>query len=784
MTQNLSKKELIEKRRDELREYIQRIGTLRRDILPSDELAQKYNVSKRTILKDISEIEKTLDIEEKVGIITKNQITDGEDVYEKICFGYINKINEEEFHRIGHLLFFPNRQIATIEVTYQDEVTGDLQKSTTSQGMNRKELEHFFPARPVEQKQYGSTYHLRDILRSIIYEAYIKEGLPGTIDGGSLRHFWYTHFKPLLVKTLGLTENNSLNTAMNDAWDAMIGAGLVTYEGMDITSSKESGRASFVKDSPFNNIIIAVEKQNFFETFKWIPELFNCTLITSGGQSSRAVARAFIYELSNLGVNLDQDFHMCIASDCDPAGYSIEQTFCNQIESAITYYGGTGKVTINRLFVRPDQVSESLLQSQGIPWRPKITDKKDKKNQEKEKRKNDTIWERFCERTNGGIYIPKPDGWDASDVLTEDTVMIDGKPMVRALLEMDAFNTKTIEKSLLTELLRIIRETSDETKIMIPEIMRVFESVRTDVIQDVYEKWKRELIDPLKQQFLSDTKEWNDFINDTRRKDKQNVEEDYKEKIDEKENEKREREPELFDEQETCDEIIESLREERDEKIREIREDYDDQLRGTQFELEDVNELIDEKCEDLDEDIKELKDERTDELDQIDDEFELRFQQYKQFREDHLAVFNPVEQALKSDIEKRLSDDYLPYQFRDLESDENTKNYISTLCVNTKLLIDENISCFYHPAPAFIGENYLEKAAQNKDMNIGSVRDSFSDSFLKAMKQIIHTDANKISFELSKTIEMKDLSQEVKTAMEKTEEDIEKNRDEMDGDDE
>ena len=70
---------------------------------------------------------------------------------------------------------------------------------------------------------------------------------------------------------------------------------------MDIFSAKEAGRISIIKDSPFNNIIIAVEKQNFFETFKWIPHLFNCTLITAGGAPSRAVTRRFILELKNLG---------------------------------------------------------------------------------------------------------------------------------------------------------------------------------------------------------------------------------------------------------------------------------------------------------------------------------------------------------------------------------------------------------------------------------------------------------------------------------------------------
>jgi len=764
-------------RRDEICEYIQQIHTLNPTIIDFDYLSQKYQVSKSAIQRDISVISKKINFKEPdVGIITKTKTTIDGELTEELWIKY-QSIGK---NKLVSLLFFPNKQIATITESHEDEHTGDIKYSIIAKGMNKQDIEHYFPARITEQKRYGSKYNLQMLIRSIIYEAYIREGLPGTIDGGTVRHFWYTHLKPLLVGNLGLTENDSLIGAMNESWKAVIKSGAVTYEGMDIVGGKESGRISIVKDSPFNNIIIAVEKQNFFETFKWIPQLFNCTLITAGGTPSRAVTRKFIHELKELHVNLDQDFHMCVASDLDPAGYNIQHAFCDQLESAIKHYGGTGKITIHRLFVRKDQVTDSLLESQAIPWRPDTRGKNTKKHLDMLKKMNDTIWKRFCERTDGGLYIPKPEGWNASNVFHEDTLTIDEQPMVRALLEMDAFSTKIIEKSLVKELLKIIRETSDETKIMIPEIMRVFESVRSDVIADVFESWKQELIEPLKQQFLSDTKEWNDFIYDTKRNDRNSIIDEYDDKIEDKENEKREREPELFDEQEECAEILDALKKERDEKIKEIEEDYKDQLRCTEFELEDVNELIDEKCEDLDTDIANLEDERNEELERIDEEFDFRLEQYNQFREEHLAVFNPVEQALKNDIALRLSDEQLPYRFTDLETHESTKRFIAKLLTHSELLLDKNTSCFYHPAPSFKGGNYLQEASENKDLNIGNVRDAFPDGFLKAMGEMIQKDASQISFELSKSVEMKDLSQEVHDAMNKTEDNL---AEEMDGDD-
>lgn len=663
------------------------------------------------------------------------------DECEKISMGFTTKHGKRKTFTA---LYFPNRQIATICDTFENPDTHMIETKISKPGMTRDEILQYFSKYDKEQ---GYTCNIELLIRSIIYEAYMKEGLEGKMDEGNVRHFWYTHLKAILLRIMGREESDSIKTQINKAWRHAIKSGAVTYEEMDILSDKESGRLSIVKDSPFNNIIIAVEKLSFFNSFNWLPRLFNCTLITAGGQPSRAVARRFILELQNLSVDLDQDFHMCVASDLDPDGYNIQEAFKDQFENAIEFYGGSGKVTIHRLFVRKDQVTSDLLKAQGIPWQSK----KDVKTIE-------TIWRHFCEKADGGLYITAPDG-----------------KKIRALLEMDAFSTPVIEKSFVTELLKIIRETSDESKIMIPEIMRVFNELKTEISKELFEKWERMLIHPLKEEFLKDTEAWRESINNTKSQDKDNINERYDDQIDEKEDEKREREPELFDEKDKHEETVDALEEERDEKIKKIEEDYEEQIRGSEYTLEDVDEEIDEKCKDIDKEISDLKSDRDEELETVDEQYHFRLDRYNRFNEEHLTVFNPVEQGLKSNIDRELAN--LDYSFIDLEHRDITRKEIGSLCMNSKLLIDENISCFDHPIPTFKGDRLLERAASNKDLNIGRVRDSFTPTFMDKMRQIWRKDASDFKFELDETIEMKDLSQEVKEAMKETEKELEEKGD-------
>lgn len=153
-------------------------------------------------------------------------------------------------------------------------------------------------------------------------------------------------------------------------------------------------------------------------------------------------------------------------------------------------------------------------------------------------------------------------------------------------------------------------------------------------------------------------------------------------------------------------------------------------------------------------------------------EYQFRLASYNRFKEEHVTVFNPLEQSLKADIDAKLAG--MDYSFSDLEARDETKKGIGGLCINTKLLTEENVSCFNHPVPTFKGDRLLEKASDNKDLNIGKVRDSFTPTFMGAMRKIWRDDTRDIDFEFGETIETPDLSQEIKDAIDETERELNK----------
>ncbi|TET23959.1 MAG: hypothetical protein E3J78_01800, partial [Candidatus Cloacimonadota bacterium] len=595
--------------------------------------------------------------------------------------------------------FFPDKNIATVT---KSEFEGEeaIEVAILVEGMTKDELERYFPPLPAHRKQ-GHTYSLARIVRSVIYEAFTKEG--EDIEGGNVRHFWYTHLKKFITEILGLGETDVVLGTINTAWGEMINSGLVTYEGMNIIGGKENVRLSVVKDSPFSNLIIAVEKVDYFYTYQWIPRLFNSTLITAGGQPSRTVARAFIRQLKDLGVDLDQQFYMCTISDLDPAGYYIQDAFRKQFESAIEYYGGSGAVSIERLFVREDQITPDLLKAQAMPCQ-------DKAKGDKARKAENTKWEYFCSMTNGGIYMPDPPGW------TGPVYEKDGQHVVRALLEMTAFSKEIIERSIIRELLKIIKETNDESKILIPEIMRIFEEQKDEVSDEQFEKWRRILIQPLISQFLSDTNKWRYNINDTYNTQYNEIDDKYQEKIDEQLQESREREPDLYEKKDDLEAKIKALKEE----------------------LDIVDGEIGEKCADIFELIDDLESKRDDEFDEIQEQKDYRMEKLEEFKDEKSTVFNPLEQGLKADIKEFIQDaPELQLYFIDIEQMNRFKPHIGRLLTQPKLLLEEDVSCFDQPISTFKEKDLLQKASSVKDENVGKVRNAFPKVFTDEMKLLI-----------------------------------------------
>lgn len=663
-----------------------------------------------------------------------------------------------------------DRQITTICEVYEVEGQDEFEIDVISEGMDYAEIVANFPP-DRNGIRAGKEYCLVDIIRAVIYEAYQEEG--SSLEEGNVRNLWYTHLKFLVEEILGLGETPSVKGAINHAWQDLIVSGIVTYEGMNIVSAKENVRKSFVRDSPFSNLIIAVEKENLFDHFKWLPELFNSTLITAGGQPSRAVSRSFIKELMDNGVDLDQTFYMCVVSDLDPAGYYIQEAFRKQLEKSIEYYGGSGKVKIRRLFVKADQVSPNLLKHQAMPCEDKGAKSVSAKKAE------DTKWAWFCEQTKtpanpqGGLYKDEGNG------------------PYRAKLELNSFPNNIIERKIIEELLKIIHATSDESLIMIPEIMRIFEHMKKEVRDEIFERNRESWLVPIIKEFLKKAEELAAGLTGLTAKEERKENERYAEEIAPIE--------ETYEDQreEACD-AYQEVETEQSEIIDEYTLDnFPGEFEGTRLdeieaelrmlyrEQELIESIRNEDCEEQYDAIREAEQERDATIEYINEEEEAEIAPHLEEHEEHMeeigwrgkyrqekveeyrrwkeAEFNPVEQELRSNIEEAMQIPELDKRYVDLEDDGRTQPHIAKMMTEPDtLLVDEVSAWEQEEVPVFTEDDLLVKASKAHHKNVEPVRRGFTTDFTGGMKNIIHEHADKVEFEYPEVTELDDIEEEIK----------------------
>jgi len=711
-----------------------------------------------------------IDKEAKIGHPTET-IVNGERVLDfPVSYFYKGKVKNFELRVV------PDKQISTVT----DKKPGDddlMETEILALGMTHNEILDFFP--PYNAKS-PYPFTLKAIIRSIIFEAFVNRDV-NHLAGGMVRAFWYTHLIHVIENILGLGETDVVKSTINQAWEDLITSGLVTYDGMNIRSDSEGSTHYRVKDSPFSNLIIAVEKDDKFEYMKWMPRLFNCTLMTAGGQPSRANARRFIMDIRDKArINLNQTFYMCVISDLDPAGYYIQRSFKNQLEKAIQYYGGTGKIEIKRLFVGKNQVTQSLLEHDAIPCY-------DKGKSDKAKKAENTKWDYFCEQTNGGIYKNVPRSVALSLGAIGPNEHVDSETVrVRAKLELNAFPDHIINDRVIKELLKIIEETSDESLIMIPEIMRIFEEERENAMQEIYEREHKVKIAPFIRNFLRDI--------DIEQMRKRNLTRDESQKVEDEFEELKEEVEEPFKER------IEELEEEADERVPDElaeKKRLEDLIIGLADKLDDVKEDIREKTQDLLDDIEEQEREmeaemmpheaeRDEKLEDIQNKGEYRQEELEKFKREKETLFNPIEKALMKTIKDLVKQDNLEFFFDDLEADRKTRGHISKLIHDPTALLDEEMPCLEHVYPVFKEKDLLRKASDEQMENVEAHRRGFTTDFLEDMRQLVHqgVEDRGFEFEVREIGELEDFSDELIELVEQIEKDIENGlyKDDDDGD--
>lgn len=680
----------------------------------------------------------------------------------------------------GFTLIECDRQITTICEVIENEDGSEFDIKVVSPGMTYAELVELFPPDQNSIKA-GMDFCLLQMIRSIIWEAHRDLGT--SYEGGNVRHFWYSHLKYVIEDILKLGETSSVAGAINTAWANLVDSGLITYEGMNIVSAKENVRRSFIRDSPFSNMLIAVEKENLFEEFQWIPELFNSTLITAGGQPSRSVSRSYarqlVGELQASGVDVDKDIFMCTISDLDPAGYYIQEAFKNQIEKALEYYGSNAEVHIRRLFVKPEQVSDNLLQHKAMKCEDVGAEN------ERAKKAENTKWAYFCEQTRtaknpaGGLY------------------KIEGGKKYRAKLELDAFPNSFIERNILNELLLIIRDISDESLIMIPEVMRIFFRVGRDVVEQIFKRHKADWLAPIIKEYLSIADEYEhefEVLSEQERSDENARYDEVADPIKEEYQMERDESEELADEEEAEQQkIIDAYKKEQGHDVR--QKEIEEEIKKLEAENTEIEADIEKNCADelkaieeawerhegREEDIDEREEDALEEHDKehqinlkdIDDREAYRLAKLEELKRWHEANFNPTDIELRNAVNDALSDK-MDFRFRDLESDDRTKPHVAKLMTNPEALLEDETSAWeQEDYPVFTETDCLEKAAKGRNPNVEPHRRGFTPDFIDAMAVILHEAGDDVEVEYPEPPELDNLKDGFRADLDKLKETVE-----------
>lgn len=316
-----------------------------------------------------------------------------------------------------------DRPLAWVCETYEDE-NGITQVRVIREGMNREEIvKHFPPPRTDSNLDFCR----QDLVKAIIFEAH-EEALAGARrDRGNIRSFWYERIMYTLLTVMGEPGDSanidSINMTINLAWRDLIEDGHVTYRALGLYSEKEGQYLMrVVEDSPYPSVIVMVEKASLYEDLNDLASIYEISFCCAGGQSSRAAAMAYTYELEKKGIDLGRDFTVFSFCDYDPEGWVIPEAFISQLQLRIT-----GQIDLIRLGVLRGQIGDSVIKYQAVPYPIEARSDRAKKGKQ-------TKYDHFEEAT-GGLFIPGPRG-----------------ELIPAKVELDIYTGRQIRDRIITGL--------------------------------------------------------------------------------------------------------------------------------------------------------------------------------------------------------------------------------------------------------------------------------------------------------------------------------------------
>lgn len=356
-----------------------------------------------------------------------------------------------------------------------EERDGQFVAELIEPGMTREEICAECPPDPRAGKKFD--YNLKGILRRLVKEEFDFVG--NNREPGNVRHFWYTNVLWTLM-TVVQAENppGSIISSLAQVWKELVVSRRVSYSGMNIISGKQRNAHSNITNAAFPNLIIGIEKEDYFEAFRWVADLLRCHLITAGGQPSRAVACSLVENLAEQGIDLNQTFTMIVVSDFDPAGMFIKDTFVTQLREA-----GLGDVQEIWAVLNRDQITDTLADMFAVPCEDRNA------KTERAKKGEKTKYQNFAKKTGGGLVIS-------------------GEPHK---IELDSVGLPLIKSKLVETINRII---DAPYALKHADVLDTLDERRDEAKSRLYYHLEESKIDPLAEEYLKPVDDLIETIKD------------------------------------------------------------------------------------------------------------------------------------------------------------------------------------------------------------------------------------------------------------------------------
>ena len=191
--------------------------------------------------------------------------------------------------------------------------------------MSRAELREHFGARTTGR------INLSLLCKNLIWQTLgrLRRGERETFRG-NIRSYWYSHVKPVLARAGGLRSGSDPYGVMIDVFVLFVlDLDAMRYREFGFSDERENDRIIGAKNG---HIIVAAEKRGHFPFLKELYEEFDVTVVALGGHPSLLSTEYFAGEMEAAGFELGGAFPLLTLVDYDPAGWSIVETFIEQLQ--------------------------------------------------------------------------------------------------------------------------------------------------------------------------------------------------------------------------------------------------------------------------------------------------------------------------------------------------------------------------------------------------------------------------------------------------------------------